>query len=68
LPEESKSIIFRTHFESPREAFVKTYKLDGVRFLSKEDLIDNMWQAYQDKMSREEFDKYIAENMVEEEK
>lgn len=47
---------------------MKTYKLDGVRFLSKEDLIDNMWQAYQDKMSREEFDKYIAENMVEEEK
>ena len=45
-----------------------TYKLDGVRYTNKEELIENMWEAYKDRMNREDFDKYVKENMVEEEK
>jgi len=42
--------------------------MDGVRFTSKEELIETMWEAYKDKMTREEYEKYVAEHMIEEEK
>ena len=45
-----------------------TYKLDGVRYFSKDELMENMWEAYKDSMSREDFEKYVQENMVQEEK
>jgi hypothetical protein len=45
-----------------------TYKLDGVRYFSKEELMENMWEAYKDRMSRGDFEKYVSENMVQEEK
>ncbi len=45
-----------------------TYKLDGVRYFSKEELVENMWEAYKDRMSREDFNKYVEQNMIQEEK
>jgi hypothetical protein len=35
------------------------YKLDGAKFPSLEELKDALWPVHQDKMSREEFDKYV---------
>ena len=37
------------------------YKLDGAKFPSMEELKEALWEIYQDKMSQEEFDKYIKE-------
>lgn len=51
-----------------KEKVITTYKLDGIRFASKEELIENMWPLYDGRMSKEEFEKYAAENMTEEEK
>lgn len=42
-----------------------TYKLDGAKFPSIEELKNAMWEMYQDKMSKEEFDKYVADNVEE---
>jgi hypothetical protein len=39
------------------------YKLDGAKFPSLEELKESMWVIYQDKMSQEEFDKYIKEKV-----
>jgi hypothetical protein len=47
---------------------MKTFKLDGIRYSSKEELIESLWPLYESRMSREEFEKYVTENMVEEEK
>lgn len=38
------------------------YKLDGAKFPSLEELKEAMWPIYQDKMSKEEFDKYVEQN------
>ena len=38
------------------------YKLDGAKFATKEELIEALYPVYQDKMSKEEFDKYVEEN------
>lgn len=35
------------------------YKLDGAKFPSMDELKEAMWEIYQEKMSREEFDKYV---------
>lgn len=40
-----------------------TYKLDGAKFPSMEELKSAMWEMYQDKMSKEEFEKYVTENV-----
>jgi len=41
------------------------YKIDGAKFASMEDLKSSMWEMYKDKMSAEEFDKYVAANVAE---
>lgn len=40
-----------------------TYKLDGAKFSSLDELKASMWEMYQDKMSKEEFDKYVEANV-----
>jgi len=39
------------------------FKLDGAKFPTVEELKEAMWPLYQDKMSKEEFDKYIEEKV-----
>jgi hypothetical protein len=39
-----------------------TYKLDGAKFPSIEELIEALYPLYSDKMSEEEFRKYVEEN------
>ncbi len=39
------------------------YKLDGAKFPSLDELKDALWPVHQDKMSREEFDKYVEEKV-----
>ena len=39
-----------------------TYKIDGAKFSSEEELLESLWPLYQNKMSREEFEKYAREN------
>lgn len=39
------------------------YKLDGAKFQSLEELKEVMWQLYKDKMTREEFEKYVEANV-----
>ena len=40
-----------------------TFKLDGARFDTLEELKKTLWILYQDKMSQEEFDKYVEDNV-----
>ncbi len=42
---------------------MKTYKLDGLKYDSLEDLKKIFWEIYKEKMSKEEFDKYIEKNV-----
>jgi hypothetical protein len=39
------------------------YKLDGAKFPSMEELKEALWEVHKDKMSEEEFDKYVKENV-----
>ncbi len=39
-----------------------TYKLDGAKFPSLEDLIEALYPLYSDRMSEEEFKKYVEDN------
>ncbi len=39
--------------------------MKGVKFASKEEAMDAMWEFYKDKMSREEFDKFIQSHIEE---
>lgn len=41
------------------------FKLDGAKFETKEDLVDALYPLYEDKMSLEEFKKYVEENAQE---
>lgn len=38
------------------------YKLDGAKFDSLDELVDALYPLYSDKMSLEEFKKYVEEN------
>ncbi|HUX36639.1 MAG TPA: hypothetical protein VMV44_01935 [Rectinemataceae bacterium] len=38
------------------------YKLDGAKFPTIEDLIEALYPLYSDKMSEEDFRKYVEEN------
>jgi len=38
-----------------------TYKLDGAKFPSLDDLVEALYPLYSDKMSEEEFRKYAEE-------
>jgi hypothetical protein len=40
-----------------------TYKIDGAKFSSEDEMKESLWLLYNDKMSREEFEKYIKENV-----
>jgi len=40
-----------------------TYKLDGAKFPSLEELIEALYPLYSDRMSEEEFKKYVEENV-----
>lgn len=42
---------------------MSVYKIDGAKFSSEEELRNSLWVIYQDKMSKDEFEKYIKENM-----
>lgn len=44
----------------------KIYKIDGAKFPDLQTLKDSLWSLYESKMSKEEFEKYIAENVKEE--
>ena len=39
------------------------YKLDGAKFPTIEELKESLWPLYHDKMSRDEFDKYVEEHV-----
>jgi hypothetical protein len=39
-----------------------TYKLDGAKFASIEELIEALYPIYADRMSEEEFRKYVEEH------
>ena len=39
-----------------------TYKLDGAKFPSIEELIEALYPLYSDTMSEEEFKKYVEEH------
>ncbi len=39
------------------------YKLDGAKFQTLEELKKTLWELYKDRMSEEEFDKYVDENI-----
>jgi hypothetical protein len=40
-----------------------TYKIDGAKFSSQEELNESLWPLYQNKMTREEFEKYTKDNV-----
>ncbi|HNR87772.1 MAG TPA: hypothetical protein PKM65_05490 [Spirochaetota bacterium] len=40
-----------------------TYKIDGAKFSSLEELKESLWPLYQDRMSKEEFDSYVEKNV-----
>lgn len=40
-----------------------TYKIDGAKFQSLEELKESLWPLYEGKMSRDEFEKYVQENV-----
>ncbi len=40
-----------------------TYKIDGAKFQSMEELKESIWPLYQGKMSRDEFEKYVESNV-----
>ncbi|HPA71720.1 MAG: hypothetical protein KBA61_03155 [Spirochaetes bacterium] len=40
-----------------------SYKIDGAKFQSMEELKESIWPLYQGKMSREEFEKYVEEHV-----
>ncbi len=44
---------------------MSTFKIDGAKFASLEELKASLWEIYKDKMSKEEFEKYVKDNTVE---
>lgn len=40
-----------------------TYKIDGAKFQSLEELKESLWPLYEGRMSRDEFEKYVQENV-----
>lgn len=43
------------------------YKIDGAKFDSLEELIESLWPLYKGRLSREEFESYVKENLEVEE-
>ncbi|MDF3819167.1 hypothetical protein P3G55_04620 [Leptospira sp. 96542] len=44
----------------------KIYKIDGAKFPDMETLKESLWTLYQSKMSKEEFETYVKDNVKEE--
>ena len=44
----------------------KIFKIDGAKFPDMETLKESLWSLYSSKMSKEEFETYIQENVKEE--
>jgi hypothetical protein len=44
----------------------KIFKIDGAKFSDMETLKEALWTLYQTKMSKDEFETYIKENVKEE--
>lgn len=40
-----------------------SYKLDGAKFPTLEELIEALYPLYEDRMTKEEFLKYVEENV-----
>jgi len=40
-----------------------TYKIDGAKFDSMDSLKSTLWELYKDKMSEDEFNKYVQDNV-----
>ncbi|AAN49919.1 hypothetical protein GS518_06460 [Leptospira interrogans] len=43
-----------------------SYKMDGAKFQTMEELIDAFYPLYSDTMSEDDFEKYVQENAKEE--
>ncbi len=41
------------------------FKIDGAKFASIDDLKAALWEMYKDKMSKDEFDSYVSQNVQE---
>ncbi|MCU0825506.1 MAG: hypothetical protein MUF77_12790 [Leptospira sp.] len=44
----------------------KVFKIDGAKFPDLQQLKDSLWPLYEAKMSKEEFEAYVKENVKEE--
>ncbi len=40
-----------------------TFKIDGAKFQTIEELKESLWPLYEGKMTRQDFEKYISENV-----
>lgn len=40
-----------------------TYKIDGAKFKTMEEVKETLWALYQSKMDRAQFEKYVEENV-----
>jgi len=40
-------------------------KIDGAKFSSMEELRSTLWELYKDKMSQDEFEKFVKEHVEE---
>ena len=44
------------------------YKIDGAKFQTLEELKESLWPLYEGKMTRQDFEKYVSENVQTEDK
>jgi hypothetical protein len=60
IPEASDYLLpARAH---PKRTEAMAYKLDGAKFPTLDDLVEALYPLYADKMSEEEFRKYVEAN------
>ncbi len=55
-------------FSSGGKPVMATYKIDGAKFQTLEELKESLWPFYDGKITREDFEKHINENVKKEEK
>ncbi|HMV37168.1 MAG TPA: hypothetical protein PKD60_14805 [Turneriella sp.] len=51
------------HASSVSGGTMATYKIDGAKFKSMEELKETLWPLYKDKMDKAAFDKYVEEKV-----
>jgi hypothetical protein len=49
--------------ESAFGGIMATYKIDGAKFKTMDELKETLWPLYKDKMDRAQFDKYVEANV-----